>query len=66
MQAIQGAGNKFAINSTTGEISSVTGAIDFENPVDNGYDNKYDFTVLQLTLIHTVKLLPKPCSIVSS
>ena len=43
--AIQGAGNKFAINSTTGEISSVTGAIDFENPVDNGYDNKYDFTV---------------------
>ena len=41
--AIQGAGNKFAINSTTGEISSVTGAVDFENPVDNGYDNKYDF-----------------------
>ena len=23
----------------------MTGAIDFENPVDNGYDNKYDFTV---------------------
>ena len=42
---IQAAGNKFTIDSTTGEVSSVTGAIDFENPVDNGYDNKYDFTV---------------------
>ncbi len=33
------------VNATTGKVTAGTGALDFENPLDKGYNNTYDFTV---------------------
>ena len=34
-----------SVDATTGKITAGTGAIDFENPLDKGFNNQYDFTV---------------------
>ena len=33
------------VDSTTGKITAGTGVLDFENPLDKGFNNGYDFTV---------------------
>ena len=33
------------VDATTGKVTAGTGVLDFENPLDKGYNNTYDFTV---------------------
>ena len=43
--AQNGGASILTVDSTTGKITAGTGALDFENPLDKGYNNQYDFTV---------------------
>ena len=38
------------VNATTGKVTAGTGVLDFENPLDKGYNNTYDFTVTYTVL----------------
>ena len=44
-QSQNGGAALLTVDASTGKITAGTGAIDFENPLDQGFNNQYDFTV---------------------